>query len=208
MIDTKPTSWYIMVMKNSNAKDLIIENAYAIILDRGYPAATVDEICRIAGVSKGSFFHYFKTKEALGLEVLEWYYKRAMQLVGTGTFALETDPVKRIYLFLDHLNAVSYELWSKGCLLGSFASYLAATGEQIANQVSKLFNNLVLNLAPLFEPVLDRLENEDRPTAPELAEQLLQIIEGSIVMARAYNDWNHVPKAIENFRKYLQLLVK
>jgi TetR/AcrR family transcriptional repressor of nem operon len=196
-----------MAMKNSNTKDLIIENAYAIILDRGYPAATVDEICRVTKVSKGSFFHYFKTKEALGLEVLDWYYKKAIQLIGNGKYALEADPVKRIYLFLDHLNAVSYELWSKGCLLGSFASYLAAAGKPIAERVSKLFDGLVQNLSLLFEPVLVKLKNYKGPSAPELAEQLLQIIEGSIVMARAYDDWKHVPKAIENFRKYLQLLI-
>ncbi len=196
-----------MTMKRNGTKEKIMENAYTLILEKGYPATTVDEICRTAGVSKGSFFHYFKTKEELGVAVLRWYYQRALHIVGQGPFLEEKDPMKRLFLFLDHTDSVAWELWNKGCLLGSFASYLAGIGPQLAEQVSALFNELVRHLTPLFEPVALKTAAENGPTAVELSEQFLNVIEGSIVLARAYNDWTHVPTALNNFRRYLKLIV-
>ena len=45
------------------ARDRLIAAAEAEMLAKGYPATTVDEICARAGVSKGSFYHFFSTKE-------------------------------------------------------------------------------------------------------------------------------------------------
>ena len=51
-----------------------MRTAERLMLRDGYSASSVDEVIRKAGLSKGSFYHFFDSKEALGLAALEHYY--------------------------------------------------------------------------------------------------------------------------------------
>jgi AcrR family transcriptional regulator len=192
-------------MKSRNVKDSLLKTSYNLFLSKGYNATTVDEICKSTGVSKGSFFHYFKSKEELGLEVLKWYYAYATNLVMSGSFISEPDPVKRVFSFIDHTESISKELWGKGCLLGSFVTDLSSSNKKVAAKVSSVFSGMTEALSKIFYAVA---EKNKKVTATELAEQYLLIIEGAIILAKAKNDWKKVLVAIHNFRNYVELLMK
>jgi TetR/AcrR family transcriptional repressor of nem operon len=44
-------------------KRKLVDAGVALMRQRGFSATTVDDICAEAGVTKGGFFHYFKSKE-------------------------------------------------------------------------------------------------------------------------------------------------
>ena len=50
-----------------DSKTKLLDAALKVIRAKGYAAATVEDICSEAGVTKGSFFHHFKTKDDLAL---------------------------------------------------------------------------------------------------------------------------------------------
>ena len=52
------------------ARHKLLDAALALIRTKGYAATTVDDICTAAAVTKGAFFHHFKSKEALGIAAL------------------------------------------------------------------------------------------------------------------------------------------
>jgi AcrR family transcriptional regulator len=56
--------------------DRLMDAAYTVFTQRGYEAATVDEICDVAGNSKGAFYYHFESKEAVFLELLSTYVLR------------------------------------------------------------------------------------------------------------------------------------
>ena len=60
----------IKSLRSSESKEQILDAAGALIADRGFSAITLQEILDAAKVTKGKFFHYFKTKEDLFLELL------------------------------------------------------------------------------------------------------------------------------------------
>ena len=60
-------------MKNTDAKQRILNSAQVLMLARGYAGTKVDEICEHAGVSKGSFYHFFPSKRDLTLAVLDHF---------------------------------------------------------------------------------------------------------------------------------------
>ena len=59
--------------RTSNAKSRLIAMAMALMYVRGYPAVGVHEISTRAGVYKGSFYHFFPSKQALVLAVIDTY---------------------------------------------------------------------------------------------------------------------------------------
>ena len=63
-----PTSWYVSQMpKRQLAREKLLDASLGLIRERGFSAMTVDNLCARAGVTKGAFFHYFKTKDELGV---------------------------------------------------------------------------------------------------------------------------------------------
>lgn len=64
-----------MQQRSEETKTKILEAALRLFSTRGYNAASVDDICREAGISKGAFYHHFKSKQALFLALLDGWLK-------------------------------------------------------------------------------------------------------------------------------------
>jgi len=60
-----------MQQRSEETRSKIMESAIKLFSNRGYNAASVGDICAEAGVSKGAFYHHFKSKQALFLALLD-----------------------------------------------------------------------------------------------------------------------------------------
>ena len=199
---TKPTSWSkLPIMEFTKTQEKIFNSAKTLMLSKGYPATTVDKICANAKVSKGSFYHSFSSKEELGIRLLEWYQQGENEQLFGATFKDLDEPRQRMFGFLDHAEKSSKRLWGNGCLLASLGIELAETNPKIRNQVSGIFKKLTLRLETIFEPAATR---KGSPSAKELAEQFLIMLEGSIVLARVSKNWGAVNRGFQSFRKLLE----
>ena len=193
-------------MEVTRTQEKILQAAKTLMLSKGYPATTVDEICANAKISKGSFYHAFSSKEELGLSLLEWYHQGGAEKIFGGSFNDLEDSTQKMFAFLDHVDRSSKELWSHGCLLGSLGTELAETNPKIRAKVSSRFNKLTLRLEEILEPAAKRNRAHGGPSAEELAEQFLVMLEGSIVLARVNKDWSVVKRGFKNFRAHLHSL--
>ncbi len=118
--------------ENPPAKEKFLDTALRLMLVKGYTATTVDEICAEAGLTKGSFFHYFKSKEDLGKAVLDRYVSKAYKDEQDAGLFDEPDPLKKIYGYLDYIVSMNKSPGHQiGCLLGNFAQVLSDTHPEI-----------------------------------------------------------------------------
>jgi TetR/AcrR family transcriptional repressor of nem operon len=192
----------------TSARDRLLEAAEALFLARGYGGAAVDEVCAAAGASKGSFYHHFESKEALGLAVLEAYYERGLSRLMDGPFHEESDPIRRCLAFLDHAAAIAEDVWAAGCVLGSFALELGETSPALHGAVSARLETLTDTLSPVFEAALEAGgRSGEGPSGRDLAEQFLAAVEGSIVLARAHGEPVRIPVGIRTYRRLLESYV-
>ncbi len=178
------------------AREKILVAAEAEMLAKGYSATTVDEICDRAGVSKGSFYHFFGSKEDLGLAVLDAYFDRNRRILEQAP-DLPADPRERAAAVANHLVASAGTMWGGGCLLGTFALELAETSPRIAAAVSEKFRELGAMLAQVFAPLTSRGNEDD---AMPLAEAFIVTVEGALILARAHGDWSYVERALRRFQ--------
>jgi len=187
-------------MRKTMTRGRLLQATRDLMLAKGYPATTVDQICAAAELTKGSFYHLFRTKEEIALAALADYYQEVLARLMDGPFTALGDPIARGRGFLEHSEAVAEELWGSGCLLGTFALDLAETNPKIGAQVSDLFAELTRGLGDLLEP----LRNESAPPAADLAELYLAVVEGSIILAKAHNDPRKISQGLRVFRRLLE----
>jgi TetR/AcrR family transcriptional regulator, transcriptional repressor for nem operon len=178
-----------------DTREKLVRTAEVLMLRDGYSATRVDDVIRKAGLSKGSFYHFFASKEALGLAALEHYYADRVGRLAAGTYAAEADPLRRARGFLQHAADVAADLWETGCLLASFAADAAGSSRVIANALRKRTNELRDLLAELLRPYAT-----PEITAGELADRMLICIEGSVVLARIYGDPAYLRRGLDQFR--------
>jgi TetR/AcrR family transcriptional repressor of nem operon len=173
----------------------LIRTAERLMLRDGYSATRVDDVISKAGLSKGSFYHFFDSKESLGIAALDHYFADRVQRLGAGAYAAESDPLARAHGFLEFASEVSASLWKEGCLLANLAADAAGSSRIVANALRKRTSELRAMLAELLSPF-------STPTASptDLADQFLVCIEGAIVLARIYGDPGYLERSIRQFR--------
>jgi TetR/AcrR family transcriptional repressor of nem operon len=181
-----------------DTREKLVRTAERLMLRDGYCATRVDDVIRKAGLSKGSFYHFFDSKEALGLAALEHYFADRVKRLAAGTYATETDPLLRANGFLDHASLVAADLWKAGCLLANLSTDAAESSRVISNALRKRTSDLRALLVDLLGPLAT-----PGTTAADLADQFLVCIEGSIVLARIYDDPTYLRRGLEQFRRNL-----
>ncbi len=177
------------------------------MLEKGFTATSVDEICEAAGVTKGSFFHYFESKEDLAKDAINFFSSCQKQGFEAGPFNNLPDPLDRLYGFLDYMVAIikNPEV-VKSCLIGNLTQELSQTHPEIRHVCAENFfhHNKWLQ---------DLMDNAARAHPPQtfvdtgsLAKYFYAIIQGSLILAKASQDSGGIVDNIEHFRKYLRTL--
>ena len=80
----------------SETRGKLLDAARDVIRTKGYAGSTVDDICAAAGVTKGSFFHHFDSKEELGVAAIERFGAMAATLFGSAPYRSKSDPRDRV----------------------------------------------------------------------------------------------------------------
>ncbi len=107
-----------MQARSEETRTHILEAALRRFANHGYSAASVDEICAEAGVSKGAFYHHFPSKQALFLELLnEWLdtidagFEAARKETVPETLLAFTDMLPGIFAAADGRLPMFLEFW-------------------------------------------------------------------------------------------------
>lgn len=115
-----------------DSKSKLLDAALHVIRVKGYTATTVDDICGQAGVTKGSFFHHFKSKEDLALHAIGHFSTMAEGLFAGAAFTAATDPLERLLGYVDFRGAIlEGELPEYTCLLGTLVQETYATHPEL-----------------------------------------------------------------------------
>lgn len=192
---------------DSPTKEKLLDAAQQLMLAKGFVATTVDEICEEAGLTKGSFFHYFESKEDLGKAALNRFVSTKAQAIQQAPFRQKRDPLQRVYGYLDcmiHMSKTSEA--PRGCLLGNFAQELSDTHQNIRSQCAQHFDQW----ANTFKKDLDEAKAKYAPKASfdtqSLAEHFIAVVEGALILAKAKQEREPIAEHIQHFKRYVKSL--
>jgi len=184
-------------MSKPNHHDKILTTALAVFHERGFHSSGTQDVVNLAGVSKGSFYNHFKSKDALGLAALDLYWENNE----ASRRILRDSKVPALKRIDNHLEVIGYN--EAGCLIGKFGSELADT-EIFRQRISELLKLWLTDVATcISEGQQDgTIRNDD--SAENLAEFFVSSLEGSIIKARVDRD----PDVLTRFRNSMALFLK
>jgi len=193
---------------NPKARTSLLEAATGLMMAKGYNGTSVEDICAAAKVTKGSFFHYFESKEELGRAALQGFCE-AMGRQFEQAIGAEKDPWKRVLRYLDAVEGMAKSpAATRGCLLGEFSNEMCDCSSGIQAMCCGAFEHWTAKFA-------GELAAAKKATSPraawkprEVAEHFIAVIEGSLLMAKAKRDAGILARNVRHFRAYLQGLAK
>lgn len=181
-----------MPRPDKGTRQKLIDTAKTLIWTSSYGAVSVDDICRTAGVKKGSFYHYFPSKQDLALAAMEEYYHYKIEAVMKPVFAANKtfraqieDMVEAI--LRDNRDNLAQHGCVCGCPLAALGSEMVGQEEHaIRAKVEEIFVRcrefLVTAIARAVET------GQIKPVeANEKAGEIHDFITGLMIMARIHN---------------------
>jgi TetR/AcrR family transcriptional repressor of nem operon len=175
----------------SDAKPRLLQAAMDLVWARSYGAVTVDDICEAAGVKKGSFYYFFKSKDELvaaGLYAKWEEVRPAFDRI----FSPTRPPLERLEQAFDYVYQRQKELREKhGCVLGcpfsSVGTEIIAADKTLRDAVQCVTKQKVRYFESAFRDLQaeGQLEGQD-PSV--LARQVYLYYEGVLAQARIVDD--------------------
>lgn len=201
-----------MPRDGAKTKQRIMDAAQAQVLERGFAATSVDAIQEAAGISRGTFFYHFPSKDDLARALIERYAEEDHALV-TDLMAraesLASDPLQHALIFLGLLEEVFRETGAgeAGCL---FASYSYEAGLFDERTEALIIGSIELwrqVLGGKLEAALERHPAELPDTDPYvLADMAYGVLQGAFIFGRTLSDPSVMVTHVRQFRSFLELL--
>lgn len=186
--------------RTSNAKERILSSALTVMREKGYSNSSVDEILESANVGKGSFYHFFPSKEMLGEAVLEQYTTNLESKLVNDAFDKSISPLERpiklIELIVKELEA---EQPISGFLSGTIASESNAIPQSLRNLTTHKFETLRVEFENTFNEAIMALRLMPNAPSKEIAGACLAFIHGLFLTCKAY-------QSVEPFKRYGHLI--
>lgn len=139
----------------SDARQRLLDAANELTGKLGYNAVTVDAICEHAGVKKGSFYHYFESKAALGQAAIDDWWESKSRPRLESCFAADVPPLERIQRYVDSLYHWQVERKQRGeQVLGCLGFSVAMEGAGVDREVHEATQRVLQRKRRYFETAI------------------------------------------------------
>lgn len=186
----------MLVRMNTHAtnttRQRLIDSASNLFYARSYGHVGVKEICDVAGVQKGSFYHFFPSKQELTIAVLDAFAADFKLNVLDKSLLPELPPLQQLLRIVEHLYLRQNAMHAQhckvlGCPYGNIALELGAQDDTIRQHIDQKFKNFVSIIQQLIETAIQRGEFA-ACDAPATALAMFSFIEGVLLMAKTTNN--------------------
>jgi len=166
-------------------KAALVDAGLHLMLENGYHHTGIQDVLQAAGVPKGSFYYYFPSKEAFGLEVIAYfaaaYVARLEQCLGETTLS----PLTRLRRHLDETLARFERRGCRGgCLIGNLSQELADQSALFGTQLEAVLSDWRERYARLFREAQAVGELRTDLDPQQVAEFYLNSFEGAVLRAK------------------------
>jgi TetR/AcrR family transcriptional regulator, transcriptional repressor for nem operon len=169
-------------MKKENSREKILETAAKLVHRKGFNHTGIQEILDGAGVPKGSFYFYFKSKEDLGLALVDHY---ADGIVARAQFFFEDrsrPPLERLSSFFRSAHERhEAEGCQKGCPIGNLSQEMSDLSNLFREKLESVMTRMAVGVAGVLREAREEGELPAHLEPDDTARFILSSWQGALL---------------------------
>ena len=179
--------------RNTDTQERLVEAAGLLWHSRSYADVGVSEICEVADVRKGSFYHFFSSKQDLAVAVIDRHWKADYETILVPALATGDTPLAQLQQLMvgivGEVGRLTHDLgFMPGCPFGNLAGELSTIDGAVRERLERLFDSQRAALQDLLDRAVSAGELPETTDTDEAARAMLAYIEGVLLMSKNAND--------------------
>ena len=201
---TRPTK---QSPERGDARTRLLEAARDVIRRKGFAATSVDDLCRSAGVTKGAFFHHFKTKDALGVAAAIFWSETTSAFFASAPYHEPDDPLNRVLAYLDFRKGIiGGETFEYTCLVGTMTQEMHESAPAIRDACAASILGHAATLEADIEAARKQRNIDADWTAESLARHTQAVLQGGFILAKATGNPDLARESVDHLVRYVRSL--
>jgi len=191
------------------SKTKLLDATLKVVRAKGYSATRIEDVCAEAGLTKGSFFHHFKSKEDLALSAVAHWDATTAAFFATAPYHDAADPLSRVIAYIELRKAIlTGDLPDFTCFVGTIVQETYQTHPEVSAAAA----GTISGHAKTFEADIRAAMREHNVsggwTAESLALHFQAVIQGSFILAKAKGSAAAAAESLEHLKRYVELLFR
>ncbi len=166
-------------------RDDLVQAGIGVFTEHGFAATGIDAVLREVGVPKGSFYHYFSSKEEFGLAVIDAYARHHADKLARLFGDTNVPPLARFANFLaEARRGMRKHAFKRGCLVGNLGQEFGCAHDVFAKRLAAVFGDWQRQVGDCLREAQALGQVDPAADAKELAEVFWIGWEGAVMRAR------------------------
>jgi TetR/AcrR family transcriptional repressor of nem operon len=189
------------------SKTRLLAATLRVVRMRGYTATRIEDVCAEAGLTKGSFFHHFKSKEDLALSAVAHWEDYTRAFFADAPYHRPADPLDRLLAYLDFRKSIlTGDLPEFTCFAGTIIQEAYATHPEIVAACEENVCGHAQTLEADIDEAIRKYGVSADWTAESLALHTQAVLQGAFILAKAKGGAKVAVQSLDHLRRYLELL--
>jgi TetR/AcrR family transcriptional repressor of nem operon len=195
------------MVRAGTARTKLLDAAFSVIRAKGYAATTVDDLCAAAGVTKGAFFHHFKSKEDLAVAAANHWSEVTGALFASAPYHAPADPLDRVLGYLDFRKGLlKGQVPQFTCLVGTMVQETYDSSPPIRDACDASISGHAATLEADIAEAMAQYGVGGEWTAKSLALHTQAVLQGAFILAKAKGNSEVAAQSIDHLRRYIEFL--
>lgn len=186
-------------MKTST-RDRILGAGADIIHHKGFNHTGIQEILNAAGVPKGSFYNFFKTKEDFGLQVIDYFSDHFARMAKDILEDRSVPPLERIKRilrnFMDYFRSTNF---TRGCPVGNLAQEMGDLSPAFRDKLKGALDRITTGYAGVLTEAQKAGEISNQIDVKETANFIVSSWHGALIRMKVVQNL----EPLENHFKFI-----
>ena len=192
-----------------DARSKLLDAALTVIRTKGYSATTVDELCAAAGVTKGAFFHHFRSKDDLAVAAADHWSQMTGTLFAAAPYHDLADPLDRVLGYVDFRKALLQgDVPEFTCLVGTMVQEAYETVPALRDACDRSISGHAATLEADIQAAIDSRGLSPDWATKSLALHTQAVLQGAFILAKAKGSAAAADDSIDHLRRYMELLFR
>jgi TetR/AcrR family transcriptional regulator, transcriptional repressor for nem operon len=189
------------------SKTKLLDATLKVVRAKGYSATRIEDVCAEAGLTKGSFFHHFKSKEDLALSAVAHWDATTAAFFATAPYHEAADPLSRLIAYIEFRKAIlTGDLPDFTCFVGTIVQETYQTHPEVSVAAAGTISGHARTLEADIRAAMREHGAPGRWTPESLALHIQAVIQGSFILAKAKGSAAAAAESLDHLRRYIELL--